>query len=523
MNVASSHPHAPGGQSAHYARMLLRRVTHGEEAGDEQVLPGINSLCRLLAEREVELDEVLADVVREAGQAFMSDRATLYLVDHARQELVSHILQAGELTEIRLRLGEGIAGWVARNGTLVNVPHGRTDPRFLRRVDAQSGYITRSILAAPVALGNGLVVGVLQLLNKKRTVFSPEDEQGVAALCRELGALLEASSLRSQLRPDQRQPLSWRFNHIIGESPVMQRVYEHTTRAAATDATVLIRGESGTGKELVARAVHYNSQRRDAPFVTVDCASLPANLIENELFGHERGAYTGADRAQDGKVQAADGGTLFLDEVGELPLSVQAKLLRLVQERTFSRVGSSQARTVDVRFVCATHRDLAALAARGEFRQDLYYRLRVIELQLPPLRARGHADLDRLIDHFLFELAARHKRPGVHLTRAARAALHAHAWPGNVRELQHCLESAVVLSPGLLVDADALTLASPAGSAAAPDAAGCFRTTSLPLREVERAYVRHVLAECGGNRSEAARRLGIGRNTLLRKLKDDED
>jgi Nif-specific regulatory protein len=284
---------------------------------------------------------------------------------------------------------------------------------------------------------------------------------------------------------------------------------------------VLVRGETGTGKELIARAVHFNSPRREGPLVKVDCAALPEQLIENELFGHERGAYTGADRVAEGKVAAADGGTLFLDEIGELTLPTQGKLLRLLQDRTYLRVGGKQPMRADVRFVAATHRPLEQLVEEGRFRSDLYYRLRVVEIAMPPLRDRGHADLERLIDHFLFEHGRQHGRRGLQLTAEARAALHGYAWPGNVRELEHALESAVVLCPGQLITPDLFpfrqrSLASVGSDGADDDA---FLTPVRPLREVEEAYVRHVLELCGGNRSEAARRLGIGRNTLLRKIK----
>jgi Nif-specific regulatory protein len=286
-------------------------------------------------------------------------------------------------------------------------------------------------------------------------------------------------------------------------------VYERTDRAARTDATVLVRGPSGSGKELIARAIHDNSPRRDAPFVKVDCAALPETLIENELFGHERGAFTGADRPADGKVQAAEGGTLFLDEIGELPMAVQGRLLRLVQDRTFHRVGGTRAIPADVRFVCATHRDLLGSAS---FRQDLYYRIRVVEIRVPALRERGHGELERLIDHFLFEHARKHRRPGMRLRPEARERLHAWSWPGNVRELEHCIEAAVVLAPGTEIGTEHLDL--PGVAPAAQAFSGALGT----LAEVEAAYVRHVLEACGGNRSAAARILGIGRNTLARKL-----
>ncbi|MBX3472494.1 MAG: sigma-54-dependent Fis family transcriptional regulator [Planctomycetes bacterium] len=478
-------------------------------------------LRTLRPDQQVDLEELLRLVVDEVTRRLDADRGTLYLLDHARSELVSRVAHLPELAEIRLRLGEGVAGWVARTGQPVRVAEGAADPRFTGRIDQLTGYQTTSLLAAPVVDPDGGVLGVLQVLNRRAGTFGPDDEEALAALAREVAALLQATSLRAQLHRETRQHLAFRFNHIVGESTAMREVYERTARAARTEATVLVRGESGSGKEAIARAVHFNSPRRDGPFVKVDCAALPEALLENELFGHERGAFTGADRTVEGKVAQADGGTLFLDEVGEVPLAAQGKLLRLLQERTFTKVGATQAQKVDARFVCATHRDLEALVADGTFRQDLYYRLRVVQIDVPPLRARGAADLDRLIDHFLFELGRRHGRPDLVLAPAARAALHAHAWPGNVRELENALESAIVLAPGQVIAPAELPIvarpaAAPVGQAV-PE--GAFVTGLRPLAEVERAYIEHVLAACDGNRSAAARVLQIGRNTLQRKLK----
>ncbi|MCA9493411.1 MAG: sigma-54-dependent Fis family transcriptional regulator, partial [Myxococcales bacterium] len=239
----------------------------------------------------------------------------------------------------------------------------------------------------------------------------------------------------------------------------------------------------------------------------------------------EKGAFTGADREQDGKVAAAHGGTLFLDEIGELPLAVQGKLLRLVQDRTYLRVGSSRPRPVNVRFVCATHRDLQQMVEEGRFRADLYFRLRVVDIEVPPLRRRGHVDLDRLVDHFVFEFSRRYHRDGLALAPETRAALHAWSWPGNVRELEHCIESAVVLAPGNVITPDLLPFRStPTARRIDPPAEdpgeALFVTPPRTLDEVERAYVRYVLALQGGNRTRTAKLLGIGRNTLARKLGD---
>jgi Nif-specific regulatory protein len=480
----------------------------------------LEKLKELVLDRQVDLDELLKLIVDEVTRRLGADRGTLYLVDHARGELVSRVAHLPEIAEIRLRLGEGVAGWVARSSQVLNMRRGTRDPRFTSRIDELTGYQTESLLAVPVLGEAGAVIAVLQLLNKRGKDFEERDERLLSTLAAQVAGLLESTSLRSQLRPGQKHPLAFRFNHIVGESAAMQQVYERTDRAARTDATVLVRGESGTGKELIARAIHYNSQRKSGPFVRVDCAALPAGLIENELFGHEAGAFTGADRASDGKVHAAEGGTLFLDEVGELPSSVQGKLLGLLQDRTYYRVGGTKPRRADVRFVCATHRDLEEDVKAGRFRLDLYYRLRVVEIAVPPLRERGHADLDRLVDHFLFELAARHGRPEMRLTAEGRAALHAHTWPGNVRELENAIEAAVVLAPRSEITRDLLRLGPGGTGTAGRPADGSFVTPIRPLHEVERAYIEHVLAHCDGNRSATARVLGIGRNTLVRKLNE---
>ncbi|MEZ4317410.1 MAG: sigma 54-interacting transcriptional regulator [Myxococcota bacterium] len=468
-----------------------------------------------LADRQVDLDAVLRRIVDETTRRLEADRGTLYLVDHATRELVSRVAHLPEIAEIRLRIGEGVAGWVADHAKPVRIARDEQDARHAHRFDALTGYRTDSMLAVPMER-DGVLVGVLQLLNHRTGRFSEADEAALARIGEQVVRILDGTSLRSQLQPDNPRPLAFRFNHIVGESASMQAAYARVARAAPTNVTVLVRGETGTGKGLIARAVHHNSARRDGPLVKVDCAALPETLVENELFGHERGAYTGADRRSDGKVHAARGGTLFLDEIGELTLPVQGRLLRLLQEKTFLRVGGTEPEAADVRFVCATHVDLERRVQEGTFRRDLYYRLRVVEISMPPLRARGHGDLDRLIDHFLFEFTRRHERQ-VGLSSAARTALHSWPWPGNVRELEHCLESAVVLCPGPTIDIVHL----PLGDDTLPEGTDGFTTGLRPLREVERDYVRWVLELHDGNRSAAAGALGIGRNTLLRKLKDD--
>ncbi len=420
---------------------------------------------------------MLERIIDEVRVQLGADRGTLYLVDHATCELVSRVAHLPEIRRIRLRIGEGVAGRVAATGEVVRVPPGPT----ARGIDALTGYVTKNLVAAPVVSG-GAVVAVLQVLNKPGG-FSDEDVELLAVLSERVAELLDQTSLSAQLRPGHRQPLAFRFNHIVGDSAVMQAVYERTAKAARSMATVLVRGESGTGKELIARAIHENSGRAGCPFVKVDCAALPENLVENELFGHVRGAYTSAGSDASGKVDAALGGTLFLDEIGELGLPVQTRLLRLLQDRCFVRVGGTQSIEADVRFVCATHVDLEEAVRDKRFRQDLYYRLRVIEVRTPALRERGGGDLDRLVDHFLHRFCREHDRD-VELSDAARAALHGHDWPGNVRELEHCLESAVVLAEGSTIERESLAL-----GPHRPAVPGVFRSGVVPLEELERSYV----------------------------------
>ncbi len=492
----------------------------------------IAALKRQLEERKVDLDTVLHAVVEEAVRRMNADRGTLYLVDRVRDELVSRVALLPEISEIRLRMGEGVAGWVAAHGEVLHVPEDHPDPRFTGRVDQRTGYLTRSLLAVPindpsppVGPHTPSVMGVLQVLNKPSGSFSPADIRELQALARGVADLLTTSSLASQLSDESSHPLSFGYNQIIGDSAAMRNVFSRTARAARTTATVLVRGESGTGKELIARAVHDNSARRDQPFVVVDLSAIPTELVESELFGHARGAFTGAVRRSDGRVVQAEGGTLFLDEIGELPVALQAKLLRLIQSRSFHPVGADSARSVDVRFVCATHRDLERMVAEGQFREDLYYRIRVVEIEVPPLRDRGHSDLERLIDHFLFQFRRRHGRLGLQLTPAARARLHAHRWPGNVRELQNRLESALILAPSSVIRPEDLRIedlrADDHANEHTASAPSGFRTALRPLREVERDYLEWAVSQHNGNRSATARALEIGRNTLLRKLRED--
>ena len=330
-----------------------------------------------------------------------------------------------------------------------------------------------------------------------------------------------ALALTTLRAADTRSPgvtLRGPFNLIIGTSAPLADVYERARLAAQTDATVLFRGETGTGKGLFARAIHVNSAREGGPFITVDCTTLPAQLVESSLFGHERGAFTGADRRVLGKIEMAEHGTIFLDEIGDLPIELQGKLLRFLQDRAFERVGGQATLRADVRVVCATHRDLKSAVKKGAFREDLYYRVRVVEIELPTLRARGGDEIERLAMHFAALYAKRYARPEPVLSSDAIAKLRAHGWPGNVRELEHWIESAIVLAPDGRIEVHHLPLADADGRPSLRPDDSATLPLGLKLREAERRYAEIALAGADGNLTEAARQLGISRNTLARIL-----
>ena len=322
----------------------------------------------------------------------------------------------------------------------------------------------------------------------------------------------ENEALRRRVPPD------FDLAEIIGRSTAMQQLIETTATVAPSEATVLITGESGTGKELIARAIHANSERKAGPLVTVNCAALTETLLESELFGHEKGAFTGADKRREGRFMQADKGSIFLDEIGEISPALQAKLLRVLQEREVQRVGSDAALHVDVRVIAATNKDLHREVEKGNFREDLFYRLNVITLEVPPLRERTD-DIPVLAGHFMERFAAKNRKQIRGFTPRAMDLLVRHDWPGNVRELENAVERAIILAPGELVTEEDLPLHLLQKESERAAAAGFHGLGGQSLEEVEKQAVRETLAAAGGNKSEAARRLGITRATLHSKIK----
>jgi two-component system, NtrC family, response regulator AtoC len=322
---------------------------------------------------------------------------------------------------------------------------------------------------------------------------------------------LDVRKLRDENR-DLREALGQRyqFENIVGHSPEMQEIFATVTRVAPTRATVLLAGESGVGKDMIARAIHEHSPRKGRPFVKINCTAIPENLMESELFGYEKGAFTGANISKPGKFEQADTGTVFLDEIGDVPASIQVKLLRILQEREFERLGSNKTQHTDVRVIAATNVDLRAALEQGTFREDLYYRLNVVPMNIPPLRERKD-DIPYLVEHFA-------KKYGGETSEGALERLMSYHWPGNVRELENVVERSVLLAQGPRVEAEDIKIETGTGRARPAVSTDAFLPEGMTLDQYEQSLIREALKRADGNKSQAARLLGLTRNALRYRL-----
>jgi Nif-specific regulatory protein len=474
-----------------------------------------------IARRVIEKHEVLPlldHIAEQARRLSGCERASLFLWDQDRGELVARPALGMEGGELRLPDDAGVVGTVVHTGRVYPLDDVREDPTWNSRVDQDSGFRTRNLLCVPLLGPTGACLGALEVLNKARGQFSPQDVETLQALAWQAAAALQdgrerEALLRSNAVYEGQARLSCR---IVGDSPAVRSLRATVERLARTDLPVLLLGESGTGKEVVARALHYSSPREHQPFVPVNCAALPENLLESELFGHVQGAFTGADRDRVGQFEAASGGTLFLDEIGEMSAAGQAKLLRVLEDRAVCRVGSGTPIPIHTRIVAATNRDLAEHLHDGGFREDLFYRLSVVTIRLPPLRERRE-DVPLLARHYLEQFGRDAGRPRLRLSADAVRRLQQHPWPGNVRELRNLMERVAFLCPNEVVEADDLPLI------ARPAAAQDHDLGDLPLAEAtdrfQRAHIQRAIERAGRNVSEAARLLGLHRSNLYRKMR----
>jgi len=472
------------------------------------------------------LNEVLDIMETEMGLS----RGTLTLRQPGADTLViqaSRGLSADEIRRGAYKLGEGITGSVAKTGKPELVPDVSREPRFLDRTKVPRRH--NAFLCVPI-LREGEVIGTFSIDRPRADRSDLERDLEFMQLLANLLAegvsrireqIEERESLMEENRRLRRQiGENYRPANIIGNCRSMRSVYEQIAQVADSPATVLVRGESGTGKELVAGAIHYNSSRRDNAFVRVNCAALPENLIESELFGHEKGAFTGADRERRGRFQQANGGTLFLDEIGDISLAVQVRLLRVLQEKTLEPVGSDETKKVNVRVIAATGKNLEEEMKAGRFREDLFYRLDVFPIHLPPLRERK-TDIMLLADHFIQQYNAAYGKTVKRISTAAINMMMAYHWPGNVRELENCIERAVLTSnddvihgymlpPSLQTDAETNTAVLPKEGAS--------------LKRLVEAYEREIIIDAlkrhRGNAAAAARALQTTQRIMNYRIKN---
>jgi Nif-specific regulatory protein len=485
----------------------------------------------------LEPDKLLTLITERVRTLLDAEACSVILYDPDRGELYipvssdTRIEPPERLREVRFPASEGIAGWVFREGRSVLVPDVASDPRFYDAVDRQTGTASRSLLCAPLLTRSG-TIGVTQVINKTCGVFTSDDLDLLDAIAGNIAVALENARLHEALRRETeriqgenlelRRAVGEHFRGILGTSSTLRRVLEQAAQAAPTRATVTLLGETGTGKELLARSIHAASDRAAGPFVVVNCAAIPATLLEAELFGFERGAFTGAVTSRRGRFEAAHGGTLFLDEIGELEPALQAKLLRVLESGEVQPLGSERAHRMDIRIITATNRDLQALLTAGRLREDFYWRINVITLELPPLRERRE-DVALLIHHILGRLDAELGR-GHHLRADAEAALLAYDFPGNVRELENLLRRAATLAvgpeitpadlpPQVMAGDEYVTPTTNAELKAAKTAAA-----AAAAHAVERRFLTQLLRDTAGNVSEAARRVGMNRTWLHQLL-----
>lgn len=491
---------------------------------DPQKFETLIELNALINSVYSESKTLLTRILESATRLSDGEASSLLLVNPDNQRLYFEIAtgsKAQDVQKFSLKKGEGIAGWVFQNNRSLIVNDVSQDPRYFGDIGKKVGFTTQRILAVPMRVRNECV-GVIEIINKNSgKPFTEDDRQWLEVFANQAALAIqnaksfeqarnEITSLQDQIATDRG------YHTFVGSSRAIEEKLDLVARVAQTDSSVLILGESGVGKELFAEQIHLQSKRAEKPLVRVNCAALPEPLLESELFGHVKGAFTDASSDRRGRFELANGGTIFLDEIGELPLSIQAKMLRVIQQRTFEKLGSSEPVTVDVRIVAATNRDIERAVEQGTFRNDLYYRLNVLPLHIPPLRQRQE-DIPELAEFFLQRFRRETKKMVRGFSDAAMQALLSYTWPGNVRELENAVERAVVICSGDLITPSDLILQN-------TDQVSEDNYAERPLREAVTLFKRHFieseLRTHNWNQTETAKILGIQRTYLSRLIKE---
>jgi transcriptional regulator with GAF, ATPase, and Fis domain len=492
---------------------------------DQQHIARLSALLEIAAQwqQTVEMDKLLARMAEASTRLLHAERASIFLWDRTSHTLVGRPALGVEGGELRIPDDAGIVGQVIQTGQprRVDADVAEEQREIDRRVDQRLKFQTRSLVCAPLRGRGGELFGAFEVINKLGGNFSDDDEQALKELAAHAAVALENTQHREQLLLAQRQVADQAEERVqlIGQCPAIEALRSTIRRVADTELAVLVLGQNGTGKEIVAQMIHYRSRRRHEPLVAVNCAALTETLLESELFGHEKGAFTDARETRRGKFELAASGTLFLDEIGDMSLSGQSKLLRVLEEKIVVRVGGSTPISTNTRVIAATNQNLAELVRARRFREDLYFRLNVVTLELPPLSERGE-DVLLLAEHFLKLFAAQARRKPPKFTAAARKRLLVHSWPGNIRELRNVMERLTYLSPPEQDKIDEPDLALGMSSDSASTGSLLL---DLPLAEATRhfqcEYIQRHVERLRGNMTAAAQRLGLHRSNLYRKMR----
>jgi Nif-specific regulatory protein len=498
---------------------------------DSEMLTNIKRLNQLIEinrdlSSTLNHDKLLDLILTRITQSIDAEASSIILMDD--DDRLTFISAIGEMHEeikkMSLRRGEGIAGWVIENGKPVLVEKAEEDSRFHEDISKELSFPTRSMICVPLKLDNR-TVGAIEVINSRsKSFFDQEDMDFLTEFSHQVAIALRNAKIFGKINNevDELKSIFDLKHEIIGSSKALNQILRLVQKVAPKDIIVLITGKSGTGKEMIARAIHESSPRRHNVFVSVNCAAIPEELLESELFGHERGAFTGAVTSRKGKFEQANGGTLFLDEIGDMSLRAQAKVLRVIQDQIVQHVGGNREIKVNTRIVAATNKDLIFEIREGNFREDLYYRLNEITVELPPLEERRE-DIGPLAEHFIkiFDKSMNKNISGI--SRKALQRLYSHSWPGNVRELKNIIKRAMVFADGEMIDEDDLS----------PEVTGItheesdepviefFDAEGVPvsLSQIEKDHIERALIYTGWNKKRACEILEINRPRLDRKLK----
>lgn len=504
---------------AELAAAVIRIATRDDATAGE--LQRLSTMLEIAATWQQQRDwgELLESMAEAATQLLDAQRASIFLWDRRRSLLVGRPAMGVEGGQLEVDDSAGIVGAVLASGLAKRWDASDSESEVNRKPDAQLQFKTNSLVAVPLNNRNGKRMGVFEVINKRDGRFTQQDEQVLTELAVHAAAAIENSQERERLAEscDKLAQAAAENVQVIGESPAIVALRKTSDRVAKTDLSVLILGENGTGKEVLARSIHLTGPRRREPFIAVNCAAIVETLLESELFGHEKGAFTDAHEARAGKFEIANGGTLFLDEIGDMSLGGQAKLLRALEEKVIVRVGGLTSIATDVRVLAATNQPLAELVRQKRFREDLYFRLNVVTLKLPSLRERGD-DVLLLANHFLESFAHKQGHAVPTLSPAAQSALRSHPWPGNIRELRNLIERVSYLCNSDVIEPSDLTFsASPNSQSEMQVLAN--KSLNEATRQFQIQHIQSAIQRSGRNMTEAAAMLGLHRSNLYRKMK----